>query len=423
MKSSVRRFIASLFESQVKRLIARHNLKVIALAGSVGKTSTKMAVAAVLSEKYRTLVHPSNYNSELGLPLSVFELGVPSVLFNPFAWALRLIQSERMLRNYPYKVLVLELGTDHPGEIARYFGYLTPDIGILTALTPEHMENFPGGLDEVAAEELVLASKSKIFIVNDDAVPKKYQTQYLGSHPSVIHYGSRADNRWIAPGAFSVGGEKYEVKTRVIGEHIKVALLAGAVVGREFNISPRQIEHALENFRPVAGRMNPLPGCNGSTIIDDTYNSSPEAVIAGLETLATYPANGRRIALLGSMNELGTDSRRYHEEVGSAAAGVDLLVTIGAHANDYLGPAAVRAGLDPTRFKPSDSPFAAGEFIKSLLMAGDVVLAKGSQNGVFAEEAVKILLHNPSDVAHLVRQSPSWIRAKSKQFPISLGSK
>src|SRR4051812_7073982 len=108
MKPLVRRFIAKLFERQVRRLIASRHLKVVAVAGSVGKTSTKMAIATVLNEKYRVLVHPGNYNSELGLPLSVFEMSVPSVLFNPFAWAVRLIRSEFMLRDYSYDVLVLE---------------------------------------------------------------------------------------------------------------------------------------------------------------------------------------------------------------------------------------------------------------------------------------------------------------------------
>src|ERR1035437_8591868 len=100
MKPLVRRFIASLFESQVRRLVSSHHLKVVAVGGSVGKTSTKMAIATVLSEKYLTLVHPGNYNSELGLPLSVFELSVPDQLYNPFAWASRLIQTERLIRNY-----------------------------------------------------------------------------------------------------------------------------------------------------------------------------------------------------------------------------------------------------------------------------------------------------------------------------------
>jgi UDP-N-acetylmuramoyl-tripeptide--D-alanyl-D-alanine ligase len=113
------------------------------------------------------------------------------------------------------------------------------------------------------------------------------------------------------------------------------------------------------------------------------------------------------------MNELGAESPRYHQEAGEAAAGVDLLVTLGRLAGDHLGPAAVRAGLDPTRWRHADTPQAAGEYLRALLQPGDIVLAKGSQNGVFAEEAVKILLANPADAAGLVRQSPAWMRKKA----------
>jgi UDP-N-acetylmuramoyl-tripeptide--D-alanyl-D-alanine ligase len=162
--------------------------------------------------------------------------------------------------------------------------------------------------------------------------------------------------------------------------------------------------------------MHSLPGLNGSTIIDDTYNSSPDAVVAALGTLAHMPVTGRRIALLGSMNELGDESPRYHREVGAAAAGMDMLVTVGDMANTHLGPAAVAAGLDPTRFRSAQSPYAAADYLALILQPGDVVLAKGSQNRVFAEEAVKYLLADPADRVHLVRQSKSWLKAKARQF-------
>ncbi len=430
MKPHVRRFIASLFEQQVRRLVSRHRLKVVAVGGSVGKTSTKTAIATVLSEKYRTLVHPGNYNSELGLPLSVFELTVPGVLFNPFAWAWRLIKSEWLIYSYPYDVLVLELGTDHPGEIPLYLRYLKPDIGVLTALTPEHMENFPNGLDQVAVEELALAPASKVFLANIDEIPAKYRHKYIETHPNYHYYGLgktveygfemlSTDPRTGTSGQLIHAGHKVisDLQIGLFGAHSIKAAVAAYAVGDLFGLSKAHIETGLSKLQPVAGRMNPLAGVNDSTIIDDTYNSSPEAAIAALAALTDAPFTGRRIAILGSMNELGPDSPRYHEQVGEAAAGVDLLITIGALASEHLGPAAVRAGLDPTRFMPAISPHAAGEHVKLLLSPGDVVLAKGSQNGVFAEEAVKVLLADPTDASKLVRQSSAWLRIKENQFP------
>jgi UDP-N-acetylmuramyl pentapeptide synthase len=403
MKAAFRRLIAVLYERQVRRVIARHHLKVVAVAGSVGKTSTKMAIAAVLSRRYRTLVHEGNYNSEIGLPLSVFEQSVPGLLVNPLAWAWLWLQSELKVRRYPYEVLVLELGTDHPGEIARYLRYLAPDVGVVTAVTPEHMEYFPGGIDDVAQEELHLATRSKTMVINADDTPARFIKKYVGSHKHLLLYGRHTESK-LPPTPHLLG-------------HMRLAALAAELVGREMGVADVEIAKAVARLRPVAGRMNPLPGLHGSIIIDDTYNSSPEAVVAALETLMHYPAKGRRLALLGSMNELGEEGPHYHRAVGSAAAGVDLLVTLGDLANDYLGPAAIKSGLDPSFVKPADSPYAAADYLKVVLRPGDVLLVKGSQNRVFAEEAVKHLLADPTDRSKLVRQSPAWSKLKQLQFP------
>jgi UDP-N-acetylmuramyl pentapeptide synthase len=403
MKAAFRRLIARLYEHQVRRVIRRHHLRVVAVAGSVGKTTTKMAIAAVLSRKYATLVHQGNYNSEIGLPLSVFEQRVPRTLLNPFAWAWLLLRTEVQIYRYQYEVLVLELGTDHPGEMARYIHYLQPDVGVITAVTPEHMQFFSGGLDDVAKEELTLGHTSRVMVINADDTPARYIKQYLGHHQHVLTYGRHSDTQ-LPPTPHLLG-------------HLRLAALAAELVGRELKVPEASIAAAVKAFHPVGGRMNPLPGLHGSVIIDDTYNSSPEAVIAALDTLAHYPAKGRRMALLGTMNELGDDAARYHRELGAAAAGLDLLVTLGDLANEHLAPAAIKAGLDPSRVQTADSPYAAADYLAVMLRPGDVLLVKGSQNRVFAEEAVKHLLADPTDRAHLVRQTPEWLRTKQAQFP------
>jgi UDP-N-acetylmuramoyl-tripeptide--D-alanyl-D-alanine ligase len=265
------------------------------------------------------------------------------------------------------------------------------------------MQNFPNGLDQVAEEEFTLAQGSKVMVVNADAVAEKYCHRYLAHHRRLIIY--------------SLVHDSGQPPTPHLLGHMRLPALAAAAVAGGLGLTAKQIAAGLAEVRPVAGRMNSLPGTGGSTIIDDTYNSSPDAVAAALQTLAAMPTTGRRIAILGSMNELGTESARYHREAGAAAAGLDLLVTLGTESSKYLGPAAVAAGLDPTRWRAADTPYAAGEYLKLLLQPGDLVLAKGSQNGVFAEEAVKLLLANPADASKLVRQSPTWLKTKAKQFP------
>jgi UDP-N-acetylmuramoyl-tripeptide--D-alanyl-D-alanine ligase len=431
MKATFRRHIAQLFERQVRRLIKRHRLRVVAVAGSVGKTSTRAAVTTVLRQKYSTqsITHPG-YNSEIGLPLSVFEMSVPSLLMNPFAWAWRAVRTELIIHShYPHQLLVLELGTDHPGEIGRYLHYLTPDLGIITAVTPEHMENFPGGMDQVAAEELQLATASKQVLASHD-IPAEYRRQYIDPHPHHHYYtlGTSGDYGLKIATADPVSGTTATIykharpvakslELKIYGEPLAKAALAAYAAGDLFELTLAQLTAGLDAIRPVPGRINPLAGQNGSIILDDTYNSSPDAVIAALEALAKVPGAKRRLAILGSMNELGPGSPKYHETVGAAAAGLDYLVTLGADANDYLGPAAVRAGLDPTRLQTAESPTAAGLYIALILQPGDVVLVKGSQNRVFAEEAIKQFLADPADSAHLVRQSKNWLRTKAAQFP------
>ena len=430
MKAFFRRMVAVMFERQVRRLIARRRLRVVAVAGSVGKTGTKLAIATVLSQRYRVMVHEGNYNSEIGLPLSVFKLDAPRVLFNPVPWLVRLLRTELAIRGrYPYDVLVLELGTDRPGEIARYLRYLRPDVGVITAVSPEHMENFPGGLDQVAAEELLVAAGSRHVLAGRDEIAVKYRKHFIDSQAHHSYYGlskevdygfalTATDPRHGTTGALSKAGTVVldNIKLHVFGTAGTKAALAAYATGDLLGLTPDELNKGLEEIRPIRGRMQPLKGQNDSIIIDDTYNSSPAAVSAALQALADAPVAGRRIAVLGSMNELGPESPRYHEQAGAAAAGVDWLITVGHNANKYTGTGAAKAGLDPSRIKPADSPYAAGEFVKLMLQPGDVVLVKGSQDGIFAEEAAKLLLADPVDARKLVRQSPEWMTTKRRQF-------
>lgn len=429
MKAFFRRLMRPLLELQVRRLVAAKQLRLVAVTGSVGKTSTKLAIADVLRQKYRVLVHPGNFNADISLPLAVFEQDVPRPIINPLGWLRVLWRMEQKIHgHYPYDVLVLELGTDHPGEIPHFMNYLRPEVGVVTAVAPEHMEYFVD-LDAVAREELaIVAGSAKVVIGRDDIAPE-YWERYVAPYPGHFDYGLGAERAYgvvvhrtdpVAGtvAAFYKGGtaKVTDVKFGRYGSHSAKAAAAAFAVGDLMGLSPRQLEAGLASLKPVPGRMQPLLGRGGSTIIDDTYNSSPEAAYAALEALAAIRTKGRRIAIMGSMNELGDDSPRYHTEVGAACAGVDLLITIGGQASDHLGPAAVRAGLNHAHLKAFKSPYAAGEWLAPQLAAGDIVLAKGSQNGVFAEEAVKLLLADPFDSAKLVRQSPRWLRRKAAQF-------
>jgi UDP-N-acetylmuramoyl-tripeptide--D-alanyl-D-alanine ligase len=420
MKAFLRRRVTRHLERAVVELIKRNpQLKIVAVGGSVGKTSTKLAVAKVLAEKYRVLVHEGNYNSELGLPLSLFGLEVPAKTTSIEAW-LHLLKSvkETLRQPYPYDVAVLELGIDHPGDMARFMAYLKPDIGLVTAIAPEHMEYFTD-LSVVAEEEFTLDLGSKTVALHLNDKNLRERKDRLGDR-RVVTYGESGDVHWADGNNLCLGEltEVIPVKPQVLGDHSRLVLLAAATVGVMLELSPDQIRKGLDKVTAVPGRMQVLKGKNGITIIDDSYNSSPEAVYAALATLSKT-AKGRRIALLGQMNELGDYSLRAHTRVGQEAADLDLLLTLGKDANEILGPSAVEAGLAKSKWHRFDSPYEAGEWLAKEAKKGDTILFKGSQNGVFAEEAIKPLLADQADAAKLVRQSPSWLARKAKQFGVA----
>ena len=419
MKPFFRRLITKRLEQAVVRLVrANPALKVVAVGGSVGKTSTKLAIAAVLTQKYRVLVQAGNYNSELGLPLSLFELEVPARITDVMGWFRLLGAVERKLSQpYPYDVVVLELGTDHPGDIPNFMAYLRPDIGLVTAITPEHMASF-GTLEAVAEEEFALleGSRTAVIHINDPELAKRQKR--LGIK-AVRAYGESGHIHWADGDNLCLGADlgTIKIKPQVVGDHSRLALLAAASVGVQLNVSGIQIAHGLNAVTPVPGRMQPLVGKDGIKLIDDSYNSSPDAVGAALKTLKQI-AKGRRLAVLGQMNELGDYSRTAHTAVGRAAADLDLLITIGHDATTILGPAAVAAGLAKAKWQHFDSPITAGNWLAGQAQRGDTILFKGSQNGVFAEEAIKPLLADPADAGKLVRQSQAWLDQKAQQFGV-----
>ncbi|MBP9852861.1 hypothetical protein KBC77_02630 [Candidatus Saccharibacteria bacterium] len=408
--------LASILESQVRRLRKKHRFTVVAVAGSVGKTSTKTAVAQVLGQRYRVLYQRGNYNDRLTVPLIFFGISAPNVL-NVFAWMRRLGAIESAISQpYPYDVVVVELGTDVLGQM-RQFAYLKPDLTVLTSIAPEHMQNFTS-LDDVAAEELQVFTYSKKVLANiDDIAPKylaKLQFASYGYGKSDYRISTKAQG--IQPQTLTVTYKRTKLTTRsaILGEPGAKSVTAAMATAHMLGMPSTEIVEAVASVNPVAGRLQLLEGKRESILIDDTYNASPSAVQAALKLLYSVKST-QRIALLGSMNELGVHSKLAHQAVGSACdpKKLDIVVVVGQEAGRWLAPKARAMGCEVHVFT---SPYAAGNFVAKRLKKGAVVLAKGSQNGVFLEEALKPLIKHPSDTAKLVRQNQAWAIAKKKAF-------
>jgi UDP-N-acetylmuramoyl-tripeptide--D-alanyl-D-alanine ligase len=420
IKKLARSIVVAVLGSQTKRLIKRHHPTIIAVVGSIGKTSTKRAIAEVLSTKLRVQYQSGNYNDLTTVPLILFGKHMPA-LFNPFGWLNVFISNEiQLLRPYPYDVAIVEIGTDGPGQIAAFKRYLTVDLAVLTSIAPEHMEFF-ADLDAVAREELSIVQYSNKLLLNADLVAAEYRSLVPEAMTYALH--NSADYR-VKSFSFTSNGVRFELdkdeEPLIKGDHVSISephlysLTAAVAVGDNLGMTADELRAGIEHIQPVSGRMQSLEGIDNSTIIDDTYNASPEAMKAALETLYRIDAP-QKIALLGNMNELGDFSKQAHIEVGKLCdpQQISEVLTLGPDANEYLAAAAEQKGCKVTRFT---SPYEAGQYLKSIIQPDAVVLAKGSQNKVFAEEAIKQILANPADISRLVRQDKSWMNIKEKQF-------
>jgi len=418
--------IQSKLERSVKKYFQKHpEVRLIAVVGSVGKTSTKIAIGTVLNEKFRVRLHEGNHNSELSAPLAMLGVEFPDNIRDLRQW-MTVFQAvrERIKQPAGVDVIVQELGTDAIGQIPHFGTYLTPDITVVTSVAPEHMEFFKT-MDAVAAEELSAANFSKWALINRDDIPGVYAADI--TNPNLNTYGSTdaAEYRFDSSdytfedgftGVFVAPEYPLTVPTtlQLVGEHSTRAAVAAGAVGAKLGMTPEEVSSGMSKIRAVNGRMNILRGVNSSIIIDDTYNSSPLAVASALRAL--YQMNvPQRIAVLGSMNELGDMTEAEHYAVGKLCDPIELahVITVGEDAEKYLAPVARANGCHVVSFK---SAIDAGAYAHKFLERGAAVLFKGSQGGVYLEEGVKVVLHSTEDEERLVRQSEAWLKKKRDFF-------
>lgn len=420
----MKKLIRSILERYAAKLLQKYQPKVITVTGSVGKTSTKNALATVLKTQYKVLVGKGNYNVDVSVPVMLFGLDYPAQPRNPLAWLSIFWKMHQIVQSgYDYDVVILELGADTPGDIDVFARYIHPDIAVVTAISIEHMESF-GTLEAAAREEMVITSVSKVALINRDDID--VNLDHLSTAQTTYTYGldNASDFQFVIDKFsleygfdgkfFGEGLGELPAQVRVVGKHALKPAIAAVAVAAQLGVSPANIAKGVADIAPIDGRMNLLRGAENSIIIDDSYNSTPLATEAAIKALQEFEAPSR-VAILGSMNELGEYSVSAHTALGELCdpAKLDLVVTVGDTAEQYLAAAAKKKGCKVESYK---TPYDAGAAVRAKLKPGVVVLVKGSQNGIFTEEAVKLLLANPADTKYLVRQSPYWQKVKHEQF-------
>ncbi len=403
---------------ELSRLILRkYQPSIIAITGSVGKSSTKLAIGTVL-EDYSPRISPKNYNTEIGVPLTIIGAANPYRSF--WGWVKIFLKACVLIiikhSNYPH-ILILEMAADHPGDIKYLVNLTQPKIGIITSVGPTHLEFF-GSLKKVVQEKsyMVLGlPKDGIAIINNDQTALAELAGRIKSRTLTFGLTSAdltADNIKINQ---DQGGLEFDLsyqgrRVRVVipnlvGQPAVYALLAAAAVGIVYGLSLEQIAEKLKKYSPPPGRLNLLPGIKYTKIIDDSYNSSPLAVKAALDVLIHLNCTGDKYAVLGDMLELGAYTQEAHQDIGCDVArfGIDYLITVGERAKD-IASAAREYGMNPDRIFSFDNSIEAGRFLQDRIQEGDLILVKGSA-GMAMEKIVKEIMAEPDRAKELlVRQ-------------------
>jgi UDP-N-acetylmuramoyl-tripeptide--D-alanyl-D-alanine ligase len=430
MKRFFRNTVANLLAAAARGIIRKYKPKVVMITGSVGKTSTKDAIAAVLGHGFYIRASEKSYNSEFGVPLTI--IGMKNPWTNFAAWVAVLGEALALLLfpNHFPKILVLEVGADRPGDLDRILKFVTPDVVVVTKLPdmPVHVEAYvtPAAVrEEEFAPAYALAHGAPLILSADDAYAK---TLAAPLSVNVITYGEAKDatvrisqveplveNGMVTgmKGRVSVDGEEHELKVMgAIGRPQMLAPAAAIAAGIAGGMDIKEALEGVAQYLPPEGRGRLIPGKNGSLLLDDSYNASPTAVeeaLSSLQLIYKAQKDVRRVVALGDMLELGRYSKEEHERIGTLVAGkCDVLVTVGFRSL-AMAEAAMAAGMKEEDVHTFDTSLEAGAYLKEIVKENDVVLIKGSQS-MRMERIAEVLLKNPSDSWLLVRQDKEWKR-------------
>ncbi len=354
---------------------------VIAVAGSNGKTSVKDILHSIFREQFDVVASEASFNNEIGVPQTLLR-----------------IESK-------HHAAILEIGTNHPGELAPLIQMVKPGIGVITSIGREHLEFF-GDLAGVAKEEGTLAElleRDGVLIINGDSPEVK--SIIARAKCRVITVGAGADNDWrVETLSTDESGTVFQISApdpawsgewsiSLLGRHHAFNAALAIVVGRTMEVGRAEIQRGLSKCRPAKMRMQ-VERIGGAVVLNDAYNANADSMRAALQTLSEFPCRGRRIAVLGDMAELGETSAGAHREIGALAGElqIDHVVAIGRNAIWTAESARAAGAGDTSAFADFEMGMAA---VLHLALPGDVVLVKASRSAKL-ERIVEALRKTPA---------------------------
>lgn len=413
-------------ERYVKKYFKQHSgVRLVVVSGSIGKTYTKIAIATVLSQRYRVRLFHGNRGTNFTAPLAILGIDYPGDIKGFKAWrtVFKAVR-QRIKQPTDVDVIVLELNASSFGSLRAYADYIVPDIAVVTAISESNLEVFQT-LDYVAQEQLSVGAISRSMLINRDDIDGRFAAYLTNPVMNTFGTGGAAEYRFSESDFSEDKGYTGEiivpewemtvpVELRTYDEFSLRQIVAACAVGVKLGLSPQEIATGAMTIRPLDGRMNPLAGVKDSLILDNTSNNSPLGSRINLRALYQISAP-QRIAVLGTMQHLAQFSNVAHQELGNLCdpAQLDWVVTVGDEANRYVAPAARGRGC---QVKECKTALEAGAFIHSVIERRGVVLFDGPEDGIYLEEAVKVVLHSAADEGRLVRQSPAWMDRKNELF-------
>lgn len=379
------RFFAKVQLSKIKliQLIKGKKLIIVGITGSAGKTSCLFACQSALGSKFKLKINSSG-NSETGIPLSILDLSLTD--YSPQDWLkIFFLCPFKLLFNWKtYQIFLIEMGVDSqhsPKNMDYLLSIVKPNIGIFLNVSSVHLENF-NSLDQIAFEKAKMVNLSPIGICNlKDPLVKKY------SHPKKL---------------IDISKTNISIPGFALPPAFQITLNAAADLAGLIDLNRSEaITNLQNNFFLPKSRSSVLRGIHDTTIIDSSYNSSPLACQEMLNLLKNYPQP--RIAVLGDLRELGADTNRAHHQIyQTAVKSSDIIISIGPETQKYFGPKAHKFLYW----------WQAANYLQKNILDKATILVKGSQNNIYLEELVKLLLQNPSDADKICRQSPYWLKLK-----------